>query len=140
MRPSVLRSLLLIALLATAVAGCSNSNTVTAPSTTPVLTTETLTGTLTPAGTNYYTFIARTGNVVMTLQSLAPDPAQKIGMQLGVFDGLQCNGAMDNPSAGVGNKLFGLATATTSMCVAIYDPGLIPTGVTVSYTVTVDHY
>jgi hypothetical protein len=140
MRPSVLRSLLLIALLATAVAGCSNSNTVTAPSTTPVLTTETFTGTLSPAGTNYYTFIAKTGNVVMTMQSIGPDPTLKIGMQIGVFNGLSCTAAMDNPSTAVGSTLFGLATATTSMCVAIYDPGTVPTGATVTYTVTVDHY
>jgi hypothetical protein len=130
----------LVALLATAVAGCSNSNTVTAPSGTPVLVTESFNGTLSPATTNYYTFVAKTGNVVMTMKSIGPDPTVKIGMEIGVFNGLTCTIAMDNPSTTVGNQLVGLATATTTMCVAVYDPGTVLSGTTVTYLVTVDHY
>lgn len=139
MRLAGFRSLLLVALLAAAVAGCSDSNTVTAP-TEPVLTTDTFTGTLSPGGTNYHTLIARTGNVTLTVTSIAPDPTVKIGVSFGVYSILTCTPVMNNGSASVGSQLVGVTTATTSLCIAVYDPGTIPTGGTLTYQLTVAHY
>ena len=139
MRLSGFGSLLLVALLASAVAGCSNSNTVTGP-TEPVLTTDTFTGTLSPGGTNYHTLIARTGDVVLTVTSIAPDPTVKIGVGFGVYSVLTCTPVMTNGSATVGTQLLGVTTATTSLCIAVYDPGTIPTGGTLTYQLTVSHY
>jgi hypothetical protein len=139
MRPSRFGSLLLVALLATALAGCS-STTVTQPTPPPVLTTDTFTGTLTPSGTNYYTFIAKSGTVAVALTSIGPDPTLKIGMTIGVYSLLTCSTVIDNSAVGVGTQLVGLATATTSMCISVYDPGTIPTGATVTFTATATHY
>ena len=138
MRLSGFGSLLLLALLATAVTGCSNSTTPTAP-TEPVLTTDTFTGTLSPGGTNYHTFTARTGDVTLTVKSIAP-PALKIEVVIGVYSVYACTPVVSNLSAGVGTQLVGVTTATTNLCIAVVDPGAIPAGGTLTYELTVAHY
>ena len=71
MKWSGFRSLLLVVVVAAALAGCgANQGTSTIP--TPVLTTETFTGQLTPSGSSYYTFVAKPGQVTVTLASLSP--------------------------------------------------------------------
>ncbi len=141
MRSSFLRPPLLMTLLAITAAGCGNStNTVTTPTVTPVVTTDTFDGALSPGGTNYHTFTAKTGDVVLTMKGIGPDPTVKVGMSIGVYTVLTCTAVMDNPSTTIGSQLIGTATATTSLCISVYDIGTIPTGTTLSYELTVTHY
>ncbi len=140
MRRWSLPGLALVALLAISAAGCGDNTTPVTPTPTPELKTDTFTGTLTPGITNYYTFLARTGDVVMKLSSVTPDPTVKVGMTLGVYSYLTCTPAMQNTNAVVGNTLFGTATATTSMCITVYDNGSLTSGSSVNYTITVTHY
>ena len=47
---------------------------------------------------------------------------------------------MENPKATIGNKLVGLSTSLTSLCILVYDPGTIATDATVTYEIKVSHY
>ena len=141
MKWSGFRSLLLVALVVAAVAGCAeNPGTTPTP---PVLTTETFTGTLANGAATYFNFIGKSGNVTATLTALTPDTTLKMTMTLGVYDSyyLTCQPISGSDAVGVGNSVVGLATATTSLCVTIGDPAqVIPTGVTESFTIKVEHY
>jgi hypothetical protein len=142
MKWSGFRSLLLVVVVAAALAGCgANQGTSTTP--TPVLTTETFTSQLTPSGSSYYTFVAKSGQVTVTLATLSPDSTLKLSMVIGVYSALYltCTPVMGNDSAGVGTQLIGLATATTSLCIALSDPaGVIPTSGGETFTITAAHY
>ena len=142
MRWSGFRSLLLVVLAAAALAGCA-SNTATTPAPPPVLTTDTFTSTLTPSGNNYSTFVAKTGQVTVTLTSLSPDSTLKLTMTIGVYSAYYgcATPVTGSDTAGVGTQLIGLATATTSLCISLSDPnGVIPTAAGESYTITAVHY
>jgi hypothetical protein len=141
MRWSGFRSLLLVALAAAAPAGCA-SNT-TSPTPPPVLTTETFTGTLSPAGSSAYAFTAKSGQVIVTLYSLTPDdPTLKLSMSVGVYNAYygQCTALTGNGAIRVGGQVIGLATATTTLCVQLSDPGVIPAGVTEAFVIKAEHY
>jgi hypothetical protein len=144
MKWSGIQALLLVALAAAALAGCgTNQGTSVTP--TPVLTTETFTGQLTPSGSSYYTFVAKPGQVTVTLLSMTPAlaPTLKLTMTIGVYNGLYltCTPVTGNDSTSVGTQLLGLATATTSLCIALTDPSaVIPTGSSESFTITAVHY
>jgi hypothetical protein len=141
MRWSGFRSLALVVLVAAALAGCA-SNTVTAP-TEPVLTTETFTGSLGPAGSTSYYFVAKSGQVTVTLDSLSPDTTMKFTMSIGVYNAYYGCGTpvTGSNTMGVSSELVGLASATTSLCISIADSsGVIPTGATESFVIKAAHY
>ncbi len=142
MRWSGFSSLLLVALAAAALVGCA-SNAATSPTPTPVLTTDTFTSTLGPSGSTLHTFIAKSGQVTVTLVSLSPNSTLKLTMTVAVYSAYYGCGTpvTGSDTAGVGTELIGLATATTALCISISDPaGVIPTGVTEAYTITAEHY
>jgi hypothetical protein len=142
MRWSGFRSLALVVLVAAAQAGCG-TNQVTAP-TEPVLTTETFTGSLGPGGVTSYSFIAKAGQVTVTLNSLSPaDPALRFSMSIAVYSPYYgCGQPLTGSNAmTVNSELLGLATATTSLCVQIGDGNnVIPTGATETFEIKVAHY
>ncbi|HEX7486977.1 MAG TPA: hypothetical protein VF332_12545 [Vicinamibacterales bacterium] len=140
MRPPLLRALLLIVPLAIAASGCNNNATVATPTPTPVQVTETFAGSLTPTGVNYHLLTAKVGDVVMTMTGIGPDPKVTIGMAIGVYSTLACTDVMDNPTSTIGSQLIGTTTATTGLCVKVYDGGTIAADTTLTYELTVTHY
>jgi hypothetical protein len=140
MRPSSLRALLLIVPLAIAASGCNKNSDTTPTPTVPVLVTETFAGALTVGGSNYHNLTAKAGDVVMTMKGIGPDSKVTIGMSIGVSSALACTDVMANPTATIGSQLLGLATASTSVCVKVYDAGTIATDTTLTYELTVSHY
>ncbi len=142
MRWSGIRSLLVVALVAAALAGCSSdTGTTPTPPSGPI--TETLTGTLLTSATSYHTLTVKTGQVTATLTALSPGATLKLTLIIGVYNPYYgtCTPVAGNDAAGVGIPVMGLATATTNLCFSLGDPvPVIPAGVTENYTITVVHY
>ena len=142
------------AILLALVASC-NSNSPTAPS--PVLQTETFTGTLQPLGLDYKTFAvvyAQSSTdlsvIVSSLTSVAnstPVTGITIGVGFGAVSGSTCALQVQTPVANLGQELFAPNGASPgTYCVQIFD---CPTGATgctsllteaVTYSMTVKHY
>ena len=143
------RGAALAALMALA-SGCSA--TITTPTTTPVQTTDTFNGTLTPANSNVHSFITLTGGrVTATLTSVGPDSAQTVGFSLGTYNSTTgiCTVVFDNPAALQTTAQFNATASTLGYyCVRVYDNGSVKTltdAGTVTgdnpftYTITVSH-
>jgi hypothetical protein len=133
--------------------GCGDSNPA-AP--TPVLKTESFTGTLQPLGLDFKTFtIAYTGtsdlsvivNTLTTVAGAAPVTGITIGIGFGTVSGSTCSAQIQAPAAPLNQELFAPNGASAgAYCVQIYD---CPTGATgctstlteaVTYAMTVKHY
>lgn len=140
MRLSVPKVLVLVVPLALAAAGCGNSTSATTPTPTPKLVTDKFEGSLTTGGSNIHLLTAKPGDVVTTMTGIGPDPAVKVGMSIGVYSILSCTPVLDNPSSTIGSTLNGLTTATTPLCLRVYDPGTVASGNTLTYAVTVTYY
>ncbi len=136
-------SLLLVALVVAAVAGCA-SNTPVTP-TEPTLTTETFSGTITTGLYTFFSFPGQAGKVTAKLSALSPNPTPplQLTMAVGVYDAYtdSCQPASGSDTISVGGTVDALATAATSLCVAIKDSfNHIPSGVTEAFTLEVVHY
>jgi hypothetical protein len=135
-------------------AGCGSNNS-TAPS--PILSTETFTGTLQKQGTDFKTFtVAFTAsptelsvivNTLTTVANSTPVTGITIGVGFGSVSAGACSVQIGNPTATLGQELFvpnGASAGT--YCVLLSD---CPTGATgctstlpeaVTYSMTVKHY
>jgi hypothetical protein len=134
-------------------AGCSDNPT--AP--TPVLQTESFTGTLQPLGVDFKTFtvaytqgvtdLSVTVNTLTTVASATPVTGITIGISFGTVSGSTCTPQIQAPAAPLNQELFAPNGASSgAYCVQIYD---CPTGTTgcastlaeaVNYSMTVKHY
>jgi hypothetical protein len=141
------------AMLLTLAAGCNESPT--AP--TPVLQTETFTGTLQPLGTDFKTFtiayaqgatdLSVSINTLTTVAGSTPVTGITIGIGFGAVSGATCSLQIQTPVAALGQELFAPNGASAgTYCVQIFD---CPTGTTgcsstlteaVTYSMTVKHY
>jgi hypothetical protein len=114
----------------------------TATPTTPTPTekvTETFTGTLNSGETSFHAFSAKGAGVVTTrLTDITPDNTITIGLAVGAVDGVSCIPTIVNETAKLNSVMVGLATASVTLCVKVYDVGSITAAT--SYTVTVEHY
>jgi hypothetical protein len=142
------------AILLCLVASCGGSSP-TAP--TPVLQTETFTGTLQPQGSDYKTFAVAYAQsstdlsvIVNSLTTVAGSTAVTgitIGVGFGAVSGSSCVLQVQTPVANLGQELFAPNGASAgAYCVQIFD---CPTGATgctsllteaVTYSMTVKHY
>jgi hypothetical protein len=133
------RGAALAALMALA-GGCSD--TITTPTTTPVQTTDTFNGTLTPANSNVHSFITLTGGLVKaTLTAVGPDPAQTVGFSLGTYNATTgvCTVVYDNPAALQSTAVLNAIASTLGFyCIRVYDNGNVKT-LTDAGTVTDDN-
>jgi hypothetical protein len=147
-----LAPLALVGLLLPLAAGCGSA---TAPS--PVLKTETFTGTLQPLGLDFKTFtIAYSQSTsdlsvivdsLKTVASSTPVTGITIGIGFGAVSGSSCSLQIQTPTAALSQELFAPNGASAgTYCVQIYD---CPTGTTscsstlteaVTYSMTVKHY
>ena len=133
-------ALLLLATLATAVAGCDDDTpeTPTTPTNpgTPLTFTETFTGALNTNGGVTHTFTATTGGTVTaTLTTVAPDATIAVGMSIGTWTGSACQVVIANDNALQGASVPGTVTSAASLCVRIYDVGKVSSSL--NYTITV---
>ena len=154
LKPAARRlSMVALATFAAFAPGCGDSNPA-AP--TPVLKTESFTGTLQPLGVDFKTFtIANTGttdlsvivNSLTTVANATPVTGITIGIGFGTVSGVTCAAQIQAPAAPLNQELFAPNGASAgAYCVQIYD---CPTGATgctstlteaVTYSMTVKHY
>jgi hypothetical protein len=137
---------ILLCAMAALAGACSDKLTTTTP--TPVTSTQTFTGTLTPASAVVSGFTTLTGGPISaTLTVVGPDPAQSVGFSLGTFNPTLniCTVVLDNPAA-VQSAVFNATASTTGFyCVRVYDNGNVATAVSAgtadsfTYTVVVSH-
>src|SRR3954465_6743890 len=93
----IVRGAVLVAL--TALAGaCGSTPTTVAP--TPIVITESYSGTLIPASAGTFTFTTLTGGAVIgTVQTLGPDSSKTVGFSLGTYSAGVCTVILDNAAA-----------------------------------------
>ena len=144
--------LVCVAVFLTLATGCGS---VTAPS--PVLQTETFTGTLQPLGTEFKTFtVVYTQSTtdlsvsVDSLKTVADSTAVTgitIGIGFGTISGSTCSLQVQTPTGALATELFAPNGAGAgTYCVQIFDCPTSPTGCTstlteaVTYSMTVKHY
>jgi hypothetical protein len=117
------RALLLLTALVSASA-CNNTTPITPTPATPV--TDTYSGTLSKNGAFTHAFsISTLGSITATIVSLAPNNAQIVGLQLGVWNGTSCTAASSTDVATTGSSITLNASAAGIVCVRLYDVGFI---------------
>jgi len=126
-------------LVAIAAAGCSSDSTTDTPTEpTPVLVTESFSGSLTVNGGQTHAFaVSRAGTVTAQIKTLS-DQAATIGLSLGTWNGAACQIVIANDAALVTQAVTGTAQATGQFCVRLYDVGKLTEAV--DYSVEVSHY
>ena len=123
-----------LAILAAALASCSDDATVATP--TPNPTTETFTGTLVPSQKVIHPYAATIpGSVATTLTALSG--AATVGVGTGVWDGTTCTIGAHSESVSVGQYFLASVPSPQNLCVMVYDTGGVTTSA--AYTVTVVH-
>jgi hypothetical protein len=130
--PAILVSALAVA------AGCGDDTPDTPTIPTPVLVTETFSGTITPNGAATHTFVSqRAGTVTATLTTVTPDETLVLGLGLGTWNGVVCQVTLANDQARKGSVITGTVSAIGNLCVRVFDNGNFtePT----SYEVVVQH-
>jgi hypothetical protein len=115
-----------------ATAGCGDSilDQIAANAPTPVIVTDTFTGTLTRNGATSHPFPITSsggGDVTATLKAVSPDPASVVGFSLGTWNGTSCQAVISNDRATTNASILGRATSTGQLCVRVYDVGTIST-------------
>jgi hypothetical protein len=140
MRRSSVLFLSRAALLALALVGsaCDNGpDASTAP--TPVLVTETFTGTVTLNGAISHGFnVSAAGTTTATITALDPAGAF-IGFQMGTWSGVVCTAVLSNEAGTLSSILAAGTQSSASLCVKLHDPNGILIDNPVTYTVTVVH-
>jgi hypothetical protein len=122
---------------------CDNSGGSTSPTTPVVLTTETFTGTVQPAGSDSHNFtVAQQGEVDVTLTSAGPPPTIFMGLGLGTPGTTSGTCALQasvsiSTQAGSTPQLPVTAPQAGIYCFSVYDIGNQTAAV--DYTVTVAH-
>jgi hypothetical protein len=117
---------LTLVMLAAALAfsACSEDPPPVTQAPTPILITETFSGTVTRNGGVTHSFGTQaSGTVTGTLTLLAADEGTKIGLALGTFNGSTCQLVITKDDAIQGTVVTGAVSALGSLCVRIYDTG-----------------
>ena len=139
MRRSSVLFLSRAALLALALVGsaCDNGETPTLP--TPIIVTETFTGTVQLNGAISHGF-AVSGPGPTSAEITAIDPSGSfLGFQLGTWSGVVCTAVLSNDAGTLSSVLSAATQSSASLCVKLHDPNGILTTNPVTYTVTVKH-
>ncbi len=125
-------ALLALALVGTA---CDNGPDIP-PSPTPVLVTETFTGTVTLNGAISHGFNVSTAGTT-TAEITALDPSGSfLGFQLGTWSGVVCTAVLSNDAGTLASVLNASTQSSASLCVRLHDPnGILSTTTGRHYTV-----
>ena len=139
MRRSSVLFLSRAALLALALLGsaCDNGDTPTVP--TPVIVTETFTGTVQLNGAVSHGFnVSSSGPTVAEITAIDPAGAF-VGFELGTWSGVVCTAVLSNDAGTLSSVLQAKTQSAASLCVRLHDPNGTLTANAVTYTVTVKH-
>jgi hypothetical protein len=144
------RSLLLLPLLAAltlASSACSNSSdsSLTLPSSTATSSTETFTGSIAQNGTAVHSFVVKTGGYTLLAgyTSLDPSTVTALGLGIGAWDAATSTCGLNLTQNDAGRSGSTAVTGTAgagNYCIRVYDGGNLAAGVTVTYTLQVQHY
>jgi hypothetical protein len=140
----------LLAVLALSAAACGGSSssaatTPTTPTPTPTLVTEAFTGSIGQNGSAIHPFaVQSTGYTLLAgYTSLTPATQAALGLGIGAWDGTTStcglNLTQNDASKSGSTAVTGTASAG-NYCIRVYDGGNIAAGVTVGYSVQVQHY
>ena len=133
MNRTVVRAYATAALLAVTLTSCGDS---TPASPSPVLTTDTFTGTLVPGQKVVHPYAVKAaGQVTTTLATLSG--ASVIGIGIGTWDGATCTVGSHAENVAGGGFFLTDVPIPQNLCTLVYDVGSITT--TATYTVTVSH-
>jgi hypothetical protein len=140
---SLLPVLMALSLAANACGGSSSdsSSLPTAPSAT--LVTDTFSGSVAQNGTAIHTFSVTTAGYTLLAGYTALDPASVTALGIGIaaWDGTTCGLNQSQSDSGkAGSTAISGTAAAGNYCVRVYDGGNVPSGVTVNYTLQVQHY
>jgi hypothetical protein len=122
-------------------AGCSSPAPVTPTPTPDPITEPVFAGNLTINGAVIHTFTTTTaGSVTVTVATLDPNPdgLLSIGVDLGTWNGTQCQIILSNANAGVGAGVIGAVTGSGTLCVRAYDVGKLTQAV--AFGINIVHY
>lgn len=122
----LIRGSVLVGTLAVAAAGCDPQNVNTgSPIPTPTVpVTETFSGTLTVNGSQTFAFQALgSGTVQATIKTFSPETDAKVGLAVGVYNGVTCatSPALTNDTAGQGITVTAQVATAAALCVRIND-------------------
>jgi hypothetical protein len=139
MRRPLLLMLLAIAVLIGA-AACGDDETTTPTEPTRPTVTESFSGRVTVNGAQTHGFAATgSGRIDVTLSTLGPDSAARVGLVLGTLNTLgACQVVISNDNATQGTLVAGNAGAAGNFCVRVFDVGQLTEPV--EYTLTVVHF
>jgi hypothetical protein len=86
-----------------------------------------------------YTFtVAKSGQVSITLTSVAPTATTALGLGIGTANGTACVLSSSTPTAIAGSTAqIAVTESPGTYCVKVYDPGTLSASVT--FTVTIAH-
>jgi hypothetical protein len=136
MRRSICLGLLISAVTAFA-AGCEDATPTPTTPTTPVLTTDTFSNTLTANGAVTFPFaVASSGPVTATLTTVS-DATIVIGLSIGTWNGNACQVVLARDGAAAGDSIVGQASNLGNLCARVYDIGNVVAPIT--FTITVEH-
>jgi len=128
----------LLAVVALATGACNNNPVLPiAPGPgTPV--TDSFSGTLSKNGAFTHAFsISSLGTITAAIVGLAPNSAQIVGLQLGVWNGTSCTASSSTDVATTGSSITLTASGAGIVCARLYDVGFIDDPVL--YQMTVVH-
>ena len=116
----------LLAVAVLIMVGCAN-DTITNPTiVSPCPCTDGWSGTLSKNGAFTHSFnINSLGAVTASLIALAPNSAQIVGLQLGVWNGNSCTAASSIDTATSGSTITLNASSAGTLCVRLYDVGFV---------------
>jgi hypothetical protein len=109
---------------------------------TPIVYTQTFTGTLNPGGSAFHPFaVSLPGTVTLTLSTVGPDAALALGFDIGTWDGTACTPIFGTGSrSAVQGYSYAGSAIPANFCVRIYDVATaIPAETQATYTIKVDH-
>lgn len=137
-------SLAIMVLLSASLAACGSESTdTTSPS--PVLATDIFSGSIAQNASAVHTFsVTNSGYTLLVgYTSISPSTVTALGVGIGSWDASTSSCSLNvsqNDTARSGNTAISGTSNSGSYCIRVYDGGNIPSGVTATYTVQVQHY
>jgi hypothetical protein len=149
-RPLLLPLLAALSLSLGACGGSSSSalsptTTTTTTTTSTALVTETFTGSIGQNGTAIHPFTVKVDGYTLLagFTGLTPASQASLGMGIGSWDGTTSTCSLNlaqNDAAKSGSTALTATATAANYCMRVYDGGNIAAGVTVGYTLQVQHY
>jgi hypothetical protein len=116
----------LLAAVALATGACNNNPVLPTNPITGTPVTDSFSGTLSKNGAFTHAFsISTLGSITAAIVALAPNSAQIVGLQLGVWNGTSCTASSSTDVATTGSSITLTASGAGVVCARLYDVGFI---------------